>query len=83
MLASRGSAARSSRIGILLLVGGIICHVVYMTQFHQERTHLAQQHLIHAQSPYPFSLSLPTALVLLGLGVVALLGVSFGLGPLG
>ena len=53
-----------------------------MTQLRQERTHLAQQ-LIHAESPYPFSLSLLTALVLLLLGVVALLGVSFGLGPLG
>jgi len=81
--ASRGFGGALVGIGILLLVGGIVYHVLYMTQLRQERAHLAQQQLIHAQSPYPFSLSLLTAVVLLVLGVVALLGVSFGLGPLG
>ena len=64
-------------------MGGIVYHILYMVQLPQERAHLAQQQLIHAHSPYPFSLSLLTAVVLLALGVVALLGVSFGLGPLG
>ena len=32
---------------------------------------------------YPFSLSLLTAIVLLVLGIVALVGVTFGVGPLG
>ena len=70
-------------IGILLLVGGIVYHVLYMTQLRQERSHLAQEQLIHAQSPYPFSLSLLTAVVLLVLGAVALVGTVFGRGPLG
>ena len=81
--ASRGFGGTLVGIGILLLVGGIVYHVLYMTQLRQERTRLAQQQLIHAQSPYPFSLSLLTAVVLLALGVVALLGVSSGVGPLG
>ena len=81
--ASRGFGGTLVGIGILLLVGGIVYHVLYMTQLGQERTRLAQQQLIHAQSPYPFSLSLLTAVVLLALGVVALLGVSSGVGPLG
>ena len=70
-------------IGILLLVGGIVYHVLYMTQLRQERSHLAQEQLIHAQSPYPFSRSRLTAVVLLVLGAVALVGTVFGRGPLG
>jgi len=44
---------------------------------------LAQQQLIHAQTVYPYSLSLMTAVVLLVLGTIAMLGVTFGVGPLG
>jgi putative membrane protein len=81
--AARDFGAGLVAIGILLLVGGIVYHVLYMTQLRQERASLAQQQLIHAQSPYPFSLSLLTAIVLLLLGVVAMVGVTFGAGPLG
>jgi putative membrane protein len=70
-------------IGLLLLVGGICYHVLYMLQLRNERTHLAEQQLIHAQSGYPYSLSPMTAVVLLILGIVAMVGVVFGAGPLG
>ena len=54
-----------------------------MVQLRQERANLAQEQLIHAESPYPYSLSLMTAIVLLLLGIVAMAGVAFGVGPLG
>ena len=69
-------------IGILLLAGGIGYHVVYMRQLRQERANLAREQLIHAESAYPYSLSLLTAIVLFVLGIVALVGVGFGAGPL-
>ena len=81
--ASRNFGAALVLIGILLLAGGIVYHIVYMVQLRQERASLAQQQLIHAQSPYPYSLSLLTAIVLLVLGVVAMVGVTLGVGPLG
>ena len=84
------SAAASSNfgsalvmIGILLLAGGIGYHVLYMSQLRQERKYLAEQQLIHAQTVFPYSLSLMTAVVLLVLGTMAMLGVTFGVGPLG
>jgi putative membrane protein len=70
-------------IGILLLVGGIGYHVLYMSQLRQQRTNLAEQQLIHAETVYPYSLSLMTAIVLLVLGLIAMLGLTFGVGPLG
>ena len=81
--ASRGFGAGLVLIGILLLAGGIVYHVLYMVNLRQERADLAEQQLIHAHSPYPYSLSLLTAIVLLLLGIVAMVGVAFGAGPLG
>jgi len=81
--ASRDFGAGLVGIGILLLAGGIAYHVLYMVQLRQERAHLAQEQLIHAESAYPFSLSLMSAIVLLLLGIIALVGLAFGMGPLG
>jgi len=81
--APRDFGAALVLIGILLLAGGIGYHVVYMRQLRQERANLAREQLIHAESAYPYSLSLLTAIVLLLLGIVAMAGVGFGVGPLG
>ena len=69
-------------IGLLLLAGGIAYHVAYMVQLRRERALLAQEQLIHAETSYPYWLSLMTAIVLFVLGIVALVGVGFGAGPL-
>ena len=71
------------RRGDELLAGGIAYHVRYMVQLRAERRRLADQQLIHAETTYPYSLSLMTAVVLLLLGGVAMMGVVFGIGPLG
>jgi putative membrane protein len=68
-------------IGILLLAGGITYQVLYMTQLRRERGDLAKQELIHAETSYPYSLSLLTAIVLFVLGIIAMVGVTFGVGP--
>ena len=81
--ASRGFGGTLVGIGMLLLAGGIVYHVLYMTQLRKERAGMAEQQLIHAESTYPYSLSLLTAIVLLILGAVALVGVTLGVGPLG
>ena len=81
--AARNFGAALVMIGILLLAGGIAYHVLYMVQLRRERRSLAQQQLIHAETSYPYSLSLMTAIVLLLLGLVAMVGVIFGAGPLG
>jgi putative membrane protein len=70
-------------IGIMLLAGGIAYHVRFMLENRAERATLAGQGLIHAETSYPYSLSLMTAVVLLVLGSVAMVGVVFGIGPLG
>ena len=54
-----------------------------MVELRRERRDLAQQQLIHAQTSNPYSLSLMTANALLVLGTVALVGLIFGVGPLG
>ena len=54
-----------------------------MRELRRERQSLAQQQLIHAESSYPYSLSLMTAVVLLVLGTIAMVGLTFGVGPLG
>ena len=80
--ASRRLPRQAAPVRLLLLAGGIAYHVSYMVQLRRERALLAQEQLIHAETSYPYSLSLMTALVLFVLGIVALVGVGFGAGPL-
>jgi len=70
-------------LGIAMLVLGIGYHVRFMLELRKEREMLRAQGLIHAESAYPVSMTLLTALLLLALGLVAIVSMVFNVGPLG
>lgn len=70
-------------LGILMLVGGMIYHLQFMTGLRQQRKAMAVDGLIHAGSSFPVSMTLITAALLLGLGVVAIVSMIFRSWPFG
>ena len=68
-------------LGILMLVLGIAYHLAFMRGLRQERTMLASEGLIHAESGFPTSLTLIVAIVLLIIGTMAVVSIGFGAGP--
>ncbi len=68
-------------LGVLILVLGIGYHVAFMYQLRKERAGMREDGLIHGESPYPVSLVLIVAVLLLGIGVLALLSTVVQLGP--
>jgi putative membrane protein len=70
-------------LGIGMLVLGIGYHVSFMLGLRRLRDDLSRDGLVHAQSGFPVSLTLIVAVALLALGIVAILSMAFGLGPLG
>ena len=68
-------------IGIGMLVLGIVYHVQFMIGLRKTREQMHADGLIHAESHFPVSLTLIVAVLLLGLGIFALLSMSFGIGP--
>jgi putative membrane protein len=68
-------------LGILMLIGGIIYHSQFMLGLRHERSAMAVEGLIHAESKFPPSLTLITACLLLALGVVAIVSMVFQVGP--
>ena len=70
-------------IGIVMLVLGIIYHVQFMIGLRREREAMREAGLIHAESVFPPSMTLVTALVLLIVGIVAIFSMVFQAGPFG
>lgn len=68
-------------LGIVMLVGGIIYHLQFMLGLRAERKAMTADGLIHAQSGFPVSLTLLTAVILLVIGVVAIVSMVFRVGP--
>ena len=68
-------------MGIVMLVVGIVYHVQFMLGLRQEREAMHQAGLIHAESRFPPSMVLITAVLLLILGVVAIVSMVSGVGP--
>lgn len=64
-------------LGVLLLTLGIVYHVRYMRALRAERDAMAREGLVHAQSPYPVSLSLITAVLLWAIGLLAIASMVF------
>lgn len=70
-------------IGVLMLIGGIVYHVMFMLGLRRERRTMREAGLVHAESGYPVSLTLITALVLLGVGLMAIVSIVFNVAPFG
>jgi putative membrane protein len=69
-------------LGIAMLVAGIGYHVAFMTGLRRLRDSLKRSGLIHAESHFPLSLTLTVAVLLLGIGVMAIVAMVGGVGPL-
>ena len=87
VLKSAGAARHFAELLVLLgnvmLVLGIVYHVRFMRTLRRERDQLLADGLIHGESGYPPALSLIIALILLGLGILAILSMLFDLNLLG
>lgn len=68
-------------LGTGMLVFGIGYHVVFMRGLRQERQQLKREGIIHADSKFPVSLTLMTAIVLLVIGILAVVSMVFKTGP--
>jgi putative membrane protein len=68
-------------LGIVMLIVGIIYHVQFMIGLRNERAAMKADGLIHAESRYPVSFTLVTALILLVIGLAAIFSMVFDVGP--
>jgi uncharacterized membrane protein YidH (DUF202 family) len=70
-------------LGIAMLVIGIVYHLQFMRGLRVERRTMRADGLIHAESHFPVSLTLITAIVLLLIGLFAAFSIAFHAGPFG
>jgi putative membrane protein len=70
-------------LGVAMLVVGIGYHVSFMYGLRRERAQLKADGLIHAESQFPLSLTLTVAILLLGIGLLAIVSMVFGVGHFG
>jgi uncharacterized membrane protein YidH (DUF202 family) len=68
-------------LGIAMLVVGIIYHIRFMLGLRQIRDTMAGGKLIHAESGFPPSMTLITAVILLLIGLIAIFSLMFQIGP--
>ncbi|MGH7485261.1 MAG: YidH family protein [bacterium] len=70
-------------LGVGMLILGIIYHLRFMYGLRIQREEMTEEGLIHGQSGFPVSLTLIIAVLLLGLGLMALVSMVFDVGPFG
>jgi len=68
-------------LGVFMLIGGIIYHVVFMRGLRDSRESMKEAGLVHAESVFPPSLTLITAIILLVIGLAAAMSIAFKIGP--
>ena len=68
-------------IGALVLMVGIAYHAWFMFALRKERNQLRESGLLHAESPFPPSMTLVAALFILGLGVATAVSMIYRVGP--
>jgi putative membrane protein len=68
-------------LGVAMLFIGIAYHVQYMLELRRLRASMKMEGLVHAESVFPASLTLLTALALALIGVAAIFSLAFGIGP--
>lgn len=64
-------------LGVLLLVGGIVRHLQYVSELRGMRKLMAQEGLVHAETRFPISVTLIVAVLLVALGIAAFMGIVF------
>lgn len=70
-------------LGIGMLILGIIYHINFMLGLREEREAMRVAGLIHGESHFPTSMTLIIAALLLLVGVVAIISMTFQVGPFG
>jgi putative membrane protein len=68
-------------LGVAMLAVGIGYHVAFMLSLRRQREQMKVEGLVHAESPFPVSLTLIVALLLLAIGVLAIASMVFNAGP--
>jgi len=68
-------------LGVGMVLLGIIYHLRFMYGLRLHRKEMAKGGLIHGESHFPVSLTLITAVLLLGLGLMAIASMVFHVGP--
>jgi putative membrane protein len=68
-------------LGVAMVILGIAYHVHFMHGLRNLREELTEEGVIHGQSGFPVSLTLIIALLLLGLGLLAIASMVFDVGP--
>jgi putative membrane protein len=86
VLSGEGTAGRHFGIalvlvGITMLILGILYHGQFMLALRVSRKHMIEDGLIGGKSPFPPSLTLITAVVLLGISIAAITSMIFHIGP--
>jgi putative membrane protein len=70
-------------LGIVMLILGITYHVLFMLGLRDQRAQMKLAGLVHAESKFPTSLVLITALALLLIGFFAVASMYLHIGPFG
>jgi putative membrane protein len=70
-------------LGIGMLIIGIIYQVQFMLALRKERHEMTVDGLIHGESPFPPSMTLIAAVILLLVGIFAIVSMVFHIGPFG
>jgi putative membrane protein len=64
-----------------MLVIGIIYHAQFMFGLRKVRRSMHDETLVHAESNFPVSFTLLVAVLLLAIGLIALVSLTFQVGP--
>jgi putative membrane protein len=68
-------------IGAFVLLMGIIYHAWFMLALRKEREGMRASGILHGESPFPPSMTLVVALLILGLGVATAISMIYRVGP--
>ena len=68
-------------LGVVMLVIGIGYHAWFMLALRRQRSTMAEDRLVYGESPFPPSMTLITAILLLVLGLVAMASMTLHMGP--
>jgi len=68
-------------LGVGMLILGIIYHLQFMLALRGERRGMVTDGLVYGESPFPPSMTLITAILLLALGLTAIVSIALHVGP--